>query len=104
MEIKDFKESYLQGLKERIAKPITAHNFEYQELGVYIQKKLEEHGKKGKDIWPVFHTAFIDWKDKKSGLMRRSYITEDKVRRAWDVCENRGVYDIKYMIGVLKRL
>ena len=57
--------------------------FEFQEIG----KQLEPFY--GKLIWTLFY---------KPGF------TEFKIRKAHEIAQERGIKDIKYLIGIIKKL
>jgi hypothetical protein len=56
---------------------------EYQLLCNEIEPKL------GKGIWSVPSMPFV---------------TDDKLRRAWNIVKKRGIYKLAYLIGTIKKL
>lgn len=59
------------------------HDYEFQELGSELEPIY------GKGIWALFY---------KDGF------TEHKIREAHKIAEKRGVRELRYLIGIIKKL
>ena len=69
--------------EEKLKKEFEKHRVDYsfQALGIEMSIEFKEN------IWWVFHKY-----------------SEDKIRRAFKVCQEKGVYKLKFLLGVLRRL
>jgi len=56
-------------------------DYSFQELGIIMAQQFKEN------IWWIFHKY-----------------SEDKIRRAFKVCQEKGVYKLRFLLGVLRRL
>jgi len=72
-------------MKKRLEKFIIQDSFthEYQVLC----KEMEE--KVGRVVWKLPYLP---------------YVTDEKLRRAWEIAKKKGIYKIGYLIGILKKL
>lgn len=73
------KQNFLESIPSKKESKV---NFEFQELGLELQPIY------GKVIWSLFH---------KVGF------TEQKIRRAHEVCKQKGILKLAYLIGCVKR-
>lgn len=75
------KEGKLEKMKFEPKIPKKKVDFEFQQIGIELEPYY------GKAIWPIFYKFHLE-----------------KIKDAHKVCTKKGITNIKYLIGVMKKL
>lgn len=76
-------ERYLGDLEKKIARPLTDHEHEFQEICTDLEKDFS------KLVWTLPH---------------KTWCTEAKLQKAGEIARKKGIKTFKYLVGIIKKL